>query len=130
YALCVFGGHGVYGSSGVVINNQSGVLANTRVSLQATAPPGAANIRVSLGGETLVAGNNSGTFKIATFQLEPMYFSDTSVDWNVSYPTPDCNYNQVNCSQMPDFTVSRTCRIFSGYIDDFDVDYDGPNRTW
>jgi len=130
YALRAFGAPVEYSNNGITINNQDGVLSNTRVSLQATAPPGAANIRVSLGGETMVAGSNSGTFKIATFQLEPMYFSDPSVDWNVSYPTPDCNYNQVNCSQMPDFTVSRTCRIFSGYIDDFNVDYDGPNRTW
>lgn len=104
--------------------------AEQRITLSGTAPSNAAYIVASLGGQANVSGTNSGTIIFRSPQCEPMYFADTSLHWNVSYPTPECNYNKVNCSKMPDGTVSRTCRIFSGFIDDFDVEYDSPNRIW
>jgi hypothetical protein len=121
----------IIGAGSVQITlNSTTANARQRVSVQGVAPAGAALVKGSFGGTASVSGTNSGSITFDTPQLEPMYFSDTSVDWNISYPTPNCNYYQVDCAQMPDGTTSRACRMFSGYIDDFEVDYDGPNRKW
>jgi hypothetical protein len=102
-------------------------LNNARIAIQAVAPANASMIRVSLGGQTMAA-TNSGIVQLATFQLEPMWFAGRGV----SYPTPDCNFNQVACARMPDDTISRACRTFSGFIDDCQIDYanNGNTRTW
>lgn len=74
-------------------------------------------------GATTSSSTNSGTLTWDTFQFEPMWFAD------VSYPTPDCNYNQWNTVRMPDDTIGRS-RLFAGFIDSYDITYDGPARTW
>lgn len=99
-----------------------------RLNVYGVAPSGAVTIKCSFGGNTTVNGTNSGTCVFGSPQCEPMWF--TNLERGVSYPTPDCNYAQVNSAQMPDGTFSRTCRIFSGTIDDWQIDYDGTNRTW
>lgn len=104
--------------------------SRTRINVSATAPSNAVFVTVSIGAQTVNA-TNSGTVLIDTPQLEPMTF----LAQGVSYPTPDCTYLSVDSSQMPDFTMSRTCRIFSGTIDTFDKAYNdsvggGKNRTW
>jgi hypothetical protein len=101
-----------------------------RISLQGVAPSNATFAKASFGGIALVSGSNSGTINFGTPQLEPMYFNDPTTDWQISYPTADCNYGQVDCTQMPDLTISRTVRMFSGYISDFKKDRDGINTTW
>lgn len=106
-------------------------LAQTRISISGTAPSNAAYAKVLIGGQTTNT-TNSGVITIGTPQFEPMWFASRGV----SYPSPDCNYSQVGCSIMPDGTISRTCRIFAGYIDDFSIDHtdtdyaEGPSRTW
>ncbi|HEX3642580.1 MAG TPA: hypothetical protein VHV10_14915 [Ktedonobacteraceae bacterium] len=95
-----------------------------RVSISATAPANAVFAQALLGGQTTVNGSNSHSVKYGSPQLEPMWFS------SVAYPTNDCNNAQADCAAMPDGTVSRACRLFSGYIQDYQIDYDGPNRIW
>ena len=99
--------------------------SRTRISVSAVAPANIQNAYVLFATQATNA-TNAGTVTIDTLQFEPMYFASQGV----SYPTPDCNYNQTNCSLMPDSTVSRYCRLFSGYIDDIHVAYNGPNRIW
>ena len=112
-----------------IISNVQTVAAvpgtQTRVSVSGVAP---ANTYTCICYLTTQASNatNAGVVTIGTPQLEPMYF----VSQGVSYPTPDCNFNQTNCTRMPDDTISRTARLFSGYIDDIKISYDGPNRIW
>ena len=100
--------------------------AQQRISISATAPSNAAYCQVWLGGQALVSGTNSGTINWGTPQLEPMYFTAQGI----SYPTPDCNIYQADCASMPDGTVSRAVRLFSGYIEVPEREYIGPNRTW
>lgn len=101
-----------------------------RISLQGVAPATATFAKASFGGIALVSGSNSGTINFGAQQLEPMYFNDPTTIWQISYPTADCNYGQVDCAQLPDLCISRAVRYFSGYISAFDFDYDGPNRIW
>lgn len=98
-----------------------------RISISGIAPTGAVAIKATVGGQT-TSTTNSGTINWGTPQLEPMWFR--ALERGVSYPTPDCNNAQVNSATMPDGTISRACRIFSGTIDDWTIDYDGVNRTW
>ncbi len=101
-----------------------------RIAIQGVAPSNATFAKASFGGVALVSGSNSGAINFGAQQLEPMYFNDPTTIWQVSYPTADCNYGQVDCAQMPDLTISRAVRFFSGYISAFDFDYDGNNRIW
>lgn len=99
-----------------------------RIAISATAPATAAYARITLGGQT-TSGTNSGTITINNIQLEPMWF----LTEGVTYPTPINNTTQgvvPTCVQMPDGTISRYNRLFSGYINDIQASYDGPNRTW
>ena len=100
--------------------------AQARISVSAVAPAGAVYVQGLIGAVATVNGTNSGTVTFGTPQLEGMWFTGQGV----SYPTSDCNAAQVDCTLMPDLTVSRTARIFSGYIDNFIKRYDGPNRIW
>lgn len=102
----------------------SSTFTNQRIAVFGQAPTNASTAKVTLGGQTTVGGTNSGTLQWATFQFEPMYFPST-----VTYPTPDCNYNQVTCFRLPDDTISRA-RLFAGTIDSYDLSYDGRSRTW
>ncbi len=101
--------------------------ARQRVSISAVAPAGSMFVQALIGGQTTVNGSNSGTIVYDTPQLEPMWFASTQ---KVSYPTSDCNNTQITCAAMPDNTVSRACRLFAGYIQDYQITYDGPNRIW
>jgi hypothetical protein len=114
------------GSSVTATGSSTTGNAQQRISVQNVAPAGAVTMYASFGGSANVSGNNSGTINFATPQLEPMWFTGQGV----SYPTSDCNVNQGTCAQMPDSTVSRACRLFSGYIQDYQITYDGPNRIW
>jgi hypothetical protein len=99
---------------------------NQRVNITATAPTGAYYAQIWFGGKATTSGTNSGTISFGTPQLEPMYFTAQGV----SYPTPDCNYYQADCASMPDGTISRAVRLFSGYISDRKKTYIGSARTW
>ncbi len=100
--------------------------SETRETLSGVAPANAVFAQVQFGGQPTVAGSNSGTILFGTPQFEPMWF----VAEGVSYPTPDCNFNQPDCAYMPDNTTSRSSRLFAGFIDDLQVAYDGPNRVY
>jgi hypothetical protein len=110
---------------GLASFTRSATTNNVRESIQATAPANAVYIQVTLGGQT-TSNTNSGTGTWGTPQLEPMWFRNEGI----TYPTPDCNYNQSNCARCADDTISRACRLFAGYINDLKITYDGPNRTW
>lgn len=94
------------------------------VNITATAPAGAVYAFIALGGQTTVGGTNSGTFTWGTSQFEPMWF----LNKGITYPTPDCNFNQVNSVLMPDGTTSRKCRLFAGYVEDHKNFYVGGQR--
>ena len=117
---------------GNVLSSQSVTFATTtdnaeqHISVSAVAPSGATTITASFGGIATVSGSNSGTITFGAPQLEPMWF----VARGVSYPTPDINEAQVDCAFMPDSTTSRITRFFSGFVQDIEVSYDGPNRQW
>jgi hypothetical protein len=98
----------------------------TRYAVQAVAPANAAAVILTFGGQTTVAGTNSGTITFGTAQFEPMWF----VDQGVSYPTPDCNFAQLNSVVLPNGTTSRKCRIFTGFIDDLEITYEGNQRFY
>lgn len=98
----------------------------TRISVSATAPSNAYFVLASFGGQSTVAGSNSGTIVFSSPQLEPMWFAGRGV----SYPTPDLNRAQVAAALMPDGTYSRMCRLYSGYIDTLAASYEGLTRLW
>lgn len=97
-----------------------------RTSVVGTAPAGTQGAFLEFGVQTTVANNNSGTVTFGTPQFEPMWFTE----YGISYPTPDCNYNQVNSVLLPDGTVSRKCRRFAGYIENRVVSYAGKQRHY
>jgi hypothetical protein len=97
----------------------------TRHNLSGTAPAGTQAAYIYYGGLTS-STTNSGTITYDTVQMEPMWFATTQ---GVSYPTADCNPSVVTCYTMPDATTSRACRLYSGYVNDVQRVYDGPNRT-
>jgi len=81
----------IIGASSVQVTPSSTTgNARQRISVQGICPDSAGFIKASFGGTASVSGTNSGSITFDTPQLEPMYFSDMSVDWNISYPTPDC----------------------------------------
>ena len=104
-----------------------------RRSISAVAPASAVYAAVQWGGQTTSTTNsgsivwgNTTQFNV-TFQLEPNWF----VDQGVSYPSPDLGYFIVGSgTDLPDGTDSRRCRIFAGYINDLQVEYDGTNRIY
>lgn len=96
----------------------------TRVNITGVAPVNAAYVQIAFGGQTTVAGINSGEIQFGVAQFEPMWFTSQGV----SYPTPDCTFSQVNCVQMPDGTTSRKCRLFAGYVEDHINYYVGKQR--
>lgn len=101
-------------------------LSQQRIAISAIAPANAAAVILTFGGQTTVNGSNSGTITYGTAQFEPMWF----VNQGVSYPTPDCNFAQTNSVQLPNGTTSRKCRIFTGYIDDLEITYEGNQRFY
>lgn len=104
-----------------------------RLNLTAVAPSGAIYLQAWFGGEVLVSGTNSGSIGYGTPQVEPMWFtggSRSSRYYPILYPTPDCNAYQTDCAIMPDFTVSRMVRLFSGCVNDIKKEYLGKNRVW
>ena len=115
----VIGGSSVSTAFATTGSNQA------HISIQAVAPASAVQAKVSIGGAT-TSSPNSGTILAGTPQLEPLWFAGQGV----SYPTPDCNYFQVSCAVMPDGTISRACRVFAGYIDDYQWEYQGNTRIW
>lgn len=109
----------------------STATSNQHMNISGTAPTGAVYVLVQMGGQTTNT-TNSGRITFGAPQCEPMWF----VNRGISYPTPDINAAQVLCSLMPDLTVSRSCRLFAGYIEDIQIDHtgvdyaEGPSRTW
>lgn len=106
--------------------------SNTRVSMQATAPANAAYAQVQFGVYATNA-TNSGTVNVGTLQLEPYWFPNRAMGYGgvpVTYPTPDCNFFQVNTYIMPDNTYARSNRLFYGYIANLEATYNGTVRTW
>lgn len=101
-------------------------LTQTHISVSAVAPANVAYAQVAFGGQTTVAGSNSGVITFGTPCFEPMWFADKGV----SYPTPDCNFAQLNSVVLPDGTVSRACRIFGGYVEDLKWEYVGNQRFY
>src|SRR5581483_7576759 len=97
--------------------------AQTQENITGTAPANAAYALIAFGGQT-TSSTNSGTITWASPQFEPMWFSDKGV----SYPTPDCNFAQVNSVILPDGTTSRKCRLFAGYVEDHINSYVGKQR--
>lgn len=120
------GNQSAIGSATSTSFNSTTMNGLQRISISATAPTNAAYIQVWFGGQATTSGSNSGAINYGTPQLEPVWFPLRGV----SYPTPDCNYYQGDCALMPDGTTSRAIRYFSGIINDFKVEYIGPNRTW
>lgn len=96
-----------------------------QISITGIAPANTAYAQIQFGGQTSNA-TNSGQITFASVQFEPMWF----VSKGVSYPTPDCNFSQVNSVLMPDGTTSRKCRRFAGYIEDRVVSYVGKQRHY
>lgn len=98
--------------------------STTRENISGVAPTGAVYAQIICGGQTTVAGSNSGTMQWAATQFEPMWFESKGI----SYPTPECNFSQVNSIKMPDGTTSRKCRLFAGYVEDHVNSYVGTQR--
>lgn len=116
-------------SSGSTISSVTQTYASTHPQvheyISGIAPDGTVQAQIFYGGKTTNA-TNSGTLQWATVQFEPMWFTEQGV----SYPTPDCNFDQVNSVLMPDTTTSRKCRIFAGYIEILDKSYEGTQRFY
>lgn len=91
--------------------------------VQSTAPANAVYAQVKISVNT-TSSTNSGTIALGPAQFEPMWFTE----YGVTYPTPDCNFAQVNSVLMPDGTVSRACRLFAGYVEDHVNVYVGKQR--
>lgn len=107
----------------VTIDQRTPALGQVHISLSAVAPAGAVSAELAFGGIT-TSGTNSGSVVFGSVQFEPMWF----VDKGVSYPTPDCNFSQVNSVVMPDGTTSRKCRLFAGYVENRINVYVGTQR--
>lgn len=104
----------------------------TQVNVQGTAPANAVYAQAQMGAFTTVSGTNSGTIKIGSIMIEPVWFPNRALGNNqpVSYPSPDCNFSQVTTFMMPDQTYARRNRIFNGYIANLEASYEGKKRTW
>lgn len=107
----------------VTIDQRTPTLLEVHVALSVVAPAGAVYASLAFGGITTNA-TNSGSVVFGSVQFEPMWF----VNKGVSYPTPDCNFSQVNSVVLPDGTTSRKCRLFAGYVEDHINFYVGTQR--
>src|SRR5579859_5461551 len=96
-----------------------------RVVCSATAPAGTASIQVVFG---VLANNatNSGTVDFNAVQCECNWF----VQEGVSYPTPECDSSITGCYVLPDSTTIRQTRLFAGYVQTAQAEYEGTLRTW
>lgn len=110
------------GSAIVTITPTTSVV---RYNVSFTAPANTVFIQAWIGGNA-TNSTNSGTITFTAVQLEPMWFTTE----NVRYPTPDCNFYQVSCYLLPDGTCSRYARLFAGYIDDIQWEWDGKLKIW
>lgn len=111
-------------------NTFTPTTANTRYNVSVIAPANAMFIVAQMGGNA-TNSTNSGTITFSTMQLEPMWFANgANYPVPVSYPTPDLNFTQVSCYLLPDNTCSRYARLFAGYIDDWQTEWDGKLRIW
>jgi hypothetical protein len=109
--------------SPVTIDQRTPLLGQHHLSIAAVAPAGAVSAELAFGGIT-TSGTNSGAVTFGSIQFEPMWFTDKGV----SYPTPDCNFSQVNSVVLPDGTTSRKCRLFAGYVENHVNVYVGGER--
>jgi hypothetical protein len=110
-------------------NTFTPTTTNTRYNVSVVAPANTVFIVAQVGGNA-TNSTNSGTITFTTVQLEPMWFASSNYPVPVSYPTPDINVNQVSCYLLPDNTCSRYARLFAGYIDDWQTEWDGKLRIW
>lgn len=117
----------VISGSSVQLVPQLPLASNAQYSVSGVAPTGAMFAKASFGGSTTVASSNAGVVIFGSPQLDPMWFANRGI----TYPTPDNNIAQVASAQMPDGTFSRQCRVFSGFINDWQIEYpDGTTRVW
>ncbi len=109
----------------------SSTTTSTRRSTSAVAPANAAYVQAQFG---VYATNstNSGTINMGTLLIEPVWFPSRAMGNNVpvTYPSPDCNFFQVNTYIVPDGTYARNNRLFWGYIANLEATYEGTKRTW
>ncbi len=96
-----------------------------RIALTGTAPANAASIQVVMGMQA-TSNTNSGTVQFVNVQCECEWFPNQGV----SYPTPLCVSGQANCYVLPDSTVVRQTRLFAGYVQTAQAEYEGTLRTW
>jgi len=107
----------------VVIDQRTPLLGQNRIAIAGVAPVGAVSAQIAFGG-IIISATNSGSVTFGAVQFEPMWFTDKGI----SYPTPDCNFAQVNSVLLPDGTTSRKCRLFAGYVEDHINSYVGKQR--
>lgn len=101
------------------------------VNVSGQSPPSAAYAQVEFIALT-TSTTNSGTITFSTPQFEPMLFVGESLadGTPIVYPSPDCNYAQIDCAVLPDQTVVRRRLLFNGYIKAIKITYDGTNRQY
>lgn len=118
--------------SSTVTGNAAPPSTKTRLNVSGVAPAGAAYAQPQVGAYPTVSGTNSGNITFDTLLIEPVWFPNRAMGNNapISYPSPDCNFFQVNTIQLPDLSCARRNRLFYGYIADLEVSYEGKKRTW
>jgi hypothetical protein len=111
--------------------SQTGTNGTYRMSVQFVATSDAVSLYYEVGAKTTVGGTNAGTVTVTAVQCEPVWFASGKANtYNTTYPTPICDLLQPDCTFLPDNTVCRFDRIFTGYISHLTTSYEGTTRIW